>query len=180
MPGFARLNTFSVQLNAMAFPAPVPPGQDCVGDPATAYPQPLQMFYTSLWDAYYGTAFSNPVGFPMSLASNSGIIPPIVRPGQQGVLLTLTCTGLKLGPAGELPLVSFDDGNIGVRVLGLTEGVTYAVPGNSYPSTVQALAMELLIGGARPGLHTIEIRNAGGVQVSPAPAFLNVQSGSPS
>jgi hypothetical protein len=172
--------TFSVQLNAMAFTAPVPASQPCVGDPATVYPQPLQMFFTSLWNAYYGTDVANPVGFPMNLASSTVIVPPTVSPGQQ-VQLTLTCTGLALGPGGELPIASFPGGDVGTRVLGLTDGVTYAVPGNSYPSTVQALALEInVLGTAAPGLRAIEIRNAGQPQGPAAPAFLNIQPGSAS
>lgn len=171
--------TFSVQLNAMAYPAAAPPAQDCVGDPATVYPQPLQMFFTSLWNAYYGTEVANPVGFPMNLASNSVIIPPIVRPGQQGVLLTLTCTGLTLGPGGELPQASIPDG-IGVKVLGLTDNLSYAIPGNSYPSTVQALALEVNVtSNATPGLRTISIQSFGGNPGPAAVAFLNVQPGNP-
>jgi hypothetical protein len=170
--------TYSVQINAMATPAAVPAAQPCVGNPATAYPQPFQMFFTNLWNAYYGTAVANPVQFPMNLASNTVIIPPIVKPGQKGVLLTLTCTGVVPGPSGELPQVAFDGNDIAVTVLGLTENLTYAVPGNSYPGAVQALSLSIDVpSGARLGLRSITIASYGATAGQPAPAFLNVLPG---
>lgn len=169
--------TFSVQLNAMAFPAPVPAPQDCVGDPATVYPQPLQMFFTELWNAYYRTPVANPVGVAMNLASNTVIIPPIVRPGQTDVRLTLVCTGLARGSGGEWPTVSFgDSGFITASVWALTDGVTYAIPGNTYPSTVQALDIRVNVAAdASPGLYSVKIGNFASPMGPAAPAFLHVQ-----
>lgn len=171
--------TFSVQLNAMAFADNLPTERPCVGDAPSPLPQPFQMFFTSLWNAYYNTPVDNPVKFPMNLASSTVIIPPIVSPGQTGVLLTLICTGIELGAGGQLPEVGFNT-SIAATVLGLTDGLTYSVPGNSYPSTVQALSLSISVAAnAAPGLREIWIRNFDSTSVGPsAPAFLNVQPAS--
>ncbi len=170
--------TFSVQLNAMAFEAPIPDEQDCAGDPATVLPQPLQMFFTELWNAYYNTPVANPVGVSMNLASNSVIIPPLVRQGQNRVLLTLICTGLVRGANGEYPSVHFtlNGSTMAGTVRGLTDNLTYAVPGNTYPSSVQALSIEVSVPDNAPvGLYGVQIFNFGSAPGPAAPAFLNVQ-----
>jgi hypothetical protein len=175
--------TFSVQLNALAFAASVPAAQPCVGD-SEAFPQPFQMFFTTLWNAYYGTTVANPVGVPMKLASNTVVVPPILHPGQQGVRLTLTCTGIQLGPQGQLPTVTTGKPTVRVTVLGLTENLEYAVPGNSYPGPVQALSLSVDVDAifAALGLCGIRLANHGAEAGPEAPAFLLVQAptGSPS
>src|SRR5690606_38323590 len=112
----------------------------------------------------------------MSLASNSVIMPPLVRQGQQDLELTLVCTGVALGGGGALPSLTVDGGGVTVEVLELTNDVSYAVPGNSYPSANQALALRVSVSAdAAPGLRSVTLSNSGQAAVStPAPAFLQV------
>jgi hypothetical protein len=95
--------TFFMQINATPIPIDGPlQSEPCVGTPAMPTPQPLQIFHSALWQAYYDTpAPAHPVGAPMVLASNTVILPPTVSPGQSEVLLTLVCTGASLGPQGQ-------------------------------------------------------------------------------
>jgi len=169
--------TFFMQINAVRIPARAPAAQPCVGSPSPGFPQPLQLFYTALWNAYYTQqAPANPVGFAMSLASNSVIVPPLVEQGRAALEMTIVCAGVQLGPHGELPSVSVDGANdIVATVVSLTDNVTYAVPGNSYPSTSQALAMTVSISpNATLGLRSLTIANNGQAAGAAAPAFLRV------
>lgn len=169
--------TFLMEINATAVPGTVPATQPCVGTPATPLPQPLQMFYTALWNGYYASQEpANPVGVAMSLASNSVIMPPLVRQGQSDLEMTLVCTGVVLGPGGQLPAVTSDHGDgITVQVVALTNDVSYAVPGNSYPSANQALTLRVSVSAqAAPGLRSVTLVNHGQAAGPAAPAFLQV------
>ncbi|WP_241295122.1 hypothetical protein [Burkholderia stabilis] len=172
--------TFLMQINATPISISAQPNPEgCVGDPQNPTPQPLQMWHTSLWNAYYGTAApANPVAQPMVLASNTVILPPTLKRGQARVPMTLVCRGANLGKHGELPTVSFDgpDGGVTAVVAVLTSGVTYTVPGDSYPSSNQVLSLEVTVdAGAAPGLRGVRIGNPGEAAGQAAPSFLRIE-----
>jgi hypothetical protein len=78
------------------------------GGPRDEYRQPLQMLYADQWNAANATAIPNVVNYPMTLASNTVIVPPRVKPGQS-VDLVLTFSPARQIPAGaRTPLY---DGN---------------------------------------------------------------------
>jgi hypothetical protein len=162
--------------------------QACVATPPTiTQAQPLQIMHQSLWDAYYGTVVQNPVGFPMVLASNSSVIPASVKAGDQNVLIALTYsapTGNAFLPDTMWPTVLFTlsdgsiDGGITAEVVGFQPQVTYAVPGNTYPSTSQLLNLKVTIAAnAEPGVRGCVIVPAGQAfsnSITPWPAALAV------
>jgi hypothetical protein len=167
------------------FPAPA---MACVATPnPITQAQPLQIMFQNLWNAYYGTPVQNPVGVPMVLASNSSIIPPTVKAGTQGVALALTYsapTANVMLPQSQWPSIVFTlpdgsaDPGITTTVTGFTPQVTYAVPGNTYPSTNQLLNLTVNVAAnAQPGVRGIVIVPAGQLfssAITPAPAFLVV------
>ena len=154
--------------------ATAPAAQACVGTPPVQTVQPLQMMFLDLWNAYYGTAVPNVVGYPMNLGSNTVIMPPMVEPGDSGVELALTCSGVVLGPENQLPDVSFTPGgDITVTEVTGPTTVTYAVPGNSYPSQNQLLTLTVDIASdAQPRLYGVQVTNYGQAAADAAPALL--------
>ena len=174
-------------------PPPQPaPALACVASPAVvSEAQPLQILFQNVWDAYYGTTVNTPSGVSMVLASNSSIIPPTIYAGEKNVALALTYAA-PLGsvplPETQWPTVYFTnadgsiDSSVGVKVTGYTETVTYAVPGNTYPSPSQLLNLSVSVAGNSPaGVRGIVIVPAGQVfssSLTPAPAFLVVASSS--
>jgi hypothetical protein len=179
--------TFQVALNPLAISAsgqqePLP----CIVflDPTSQPPakaQPLQIMPLPLWQAYYSTPVQNPRQFPMNLASNTTITPPAVAIGS-GMTLALACATVQLGPHGELPVVEFTlpdtkqtDPNIAVSVRSLEDNITYAVPGNTYPSQNQLLTLSIQVApGAAAGQRGVRITNHGQPASEPAPYFLLV------
>ncbi|MEO7733750.1 MAG: hypothetical protein ABIY55_22490, partial [Kofleriaceae bacterium] len=125
-----------------------PPSLACVwccgAAPAPSYAQPLQMFQSVVWNALYPTMVANPVNNPISLASNSTLIAPFVQPGQR-YQMTLTSAGATGVPAVAATWNGAPDPAIQIEVTGSTP-VTYAVPGNSYPSGSVALTLNVTIG----------------------------------
>jgi hypothetical protein len=172
--------TFSMHINGTGLGQSVPSAQPCAQSATNVTPQPLQMFHASVFWGYYGTPVENPVGQAMNLASNSTFIAPIVEQGQSMVPLVLTVSGVTLGPKGELPSVTFDGGDITATVgsyggHGPLTDVNYAVPGNSYPSDSQALQIIVNVAaGARVGLRTVFVANAGQAAGPGMPAMLNI------
>lgn len=167
--------TFNMGTVATAISAAKPSPQQCVGSPANPTAQPLQMMYTTLWNAYYGASVQhlNPLSFPMNLASNTTLMAPMMEQGQQGVQMTLTCVATQ-GSNGELPQVSFPSTNIAVTVKSMSP-VTYAVPGNSYPSEVSALEIEFDVPADTPvGPLGVQIANPGQQAGPPMPALMMV------
>jgi hypothetical protein len=149
--------------------------------------QPLQIMFQVLWDAYYGTTVNTPVGVAMVLASNSSIIPPTLVPGQKNQALALTYaapTGNSALPPTQWPTVVFTlpngqaDSSVTTTVAGFNPSVTYAVPGNTYPSESQLLNLRVgVAANSPPGVRGVVIVPAGQVFSSsaiPAPAFLVV------
>jgi hypothetical protein len=164
------------------------PALACVtGIPTVLQAQPLQIMFQNLWDAYYATQVPTPAGVTMVLASNSSIIPPTVNAGQKNVALALTYAA-PLGsvdlPKTQWPTIVFTlpdgsaDTSITTTVAGYNKNVTYAVPGNTYPSPSQLLNIEVTLAANSPaGVRGIIIVPAGQVfskSVVPAPAFLVV------
>ncbi|WP_257454227.1 hypothetical protein [Archangium lipolyticum] len=165
--------TFQMHIIGMGIPkTPGQTAQPCVDSPATPAPQPLQLFHASVFNALYNTPVPNPVGQQMSLASNSTLIAPLVTVGQQKVPMVLV-VGMDL--SSPKPDVSFGDG-ITVEVQGM-RSVTYAIPGNTYPST--SVAVDILVSVASTAISGLK-----GVTVTPSgqnasqfvamPALLNV------
>jgi hypothetical protein len=178
-------STFQVGLFPRGIPAPMPPAQPCVATPSTAVAppaqpvliQPLQLFFADLWDAYYATSVPNPVDQQMSLASNTVIVPPRVRPGQTGLSMALTCSGVT---DGRSPAIAFSGDGITVSNVSPPSTVTYAVPGNTYPGPCQLVTFDLDIAStAEDGLRSIEVTNFAQPPGPPAPAFLDVVASDP-
>jgi hypothetical protein len=180
-------------LEIALFGRPIPPlvqpvGQPCVASPAVVIQaQPLQILFQNVWNAYYDTKINTPSGVQMSLASNSSIIPPTLYPGEKNVALALTYAAPTANaplPETQWPKVYFTgpdglvDSSVSVSVTGFTPEVTYAVPGNTYPSPSQLLNLNVSVSGSSPpGMRSIVIVPAGQVfspSIVPAPAFLVV------
>ncbi|WP_186647504.1 hypothetical protein [Fluviispira vulneris] len=139
------------------------PTDDAKLPPAQA--QPVQMMYQSIWNAYYGTKVPNPVNFPMSLATNSVIVPVQVRQGDQGLKMVLICSTAVKGAGNALPtVVASPNSGISITVdqkAGLQD-VTYAAPGNSYPSVFNMLTLTVNVDkNTTPGLYGIQVNNPG-------------------
>lgn len=175
-----------VQINAVAFPAGSAPQQfPCLAVAPTPFPpQPLQMLYADQWNAANATPIPNVVGQAMTLASNTVIVPPRVKPGQS-VKLVLTFSADSSG-GSNAPVMTFvaPDGSIAPDVLvsnvGQPYSVTYAVPGNSYPS--QNLAVEFTVNiaaHAQPAVLGLRLTSPGtnpSPPPPPIPAFLTIDT----
>lgn len=132
---------------------------------------PAQMMYQDVWNVYYNNYVPNPMGQKISLASNTVMTPPTVAQGTSGLKLVLTCTLLAPNET-KLPALAFlppmdcageqaafgqgkqpaPDNSLKATVKGVSN-VTYAQPGNSYPSQYQLVTFELSVAaGAAPGL----------------------------
>lgn len=168
-------------------PVATTPKLACVGSPAQVQAQPLQIMFQPLWDAYYNTQVSTPMNVTMSLASNSSIIPPTLLAGQSAQPLALTYaapTGTTVLPQNQWPTVVFTqadgsaDTTITTTVADIDFSVTYAVPGNTYPSTSQLLKLQVSVASsAAPGVRGVVIVPHGQTFSSSmvaAPAFLVV------
>ena len=179
--------TLEIALFGRPIPPVVPaPKQACVASPSViTQAQPLQILYQNLWDAYYGTKISTPVGQTMVLASNSSIIPPTMQAGQSAALaLTYAApTGTDPLPETQWPTVVFTlngqaDASITAKVVGFNPNINYAVPGNTYPGPAQLLNLHVFVAaGAPAGVRGVVIVPAGQVfspAIVPAPAFLVV------
>lgn len=166
-----------VQINALALAADAPAPQYPCTRSVDAAPQPLQILYADVWTAAYRTPVPNVVGYPMTLASNTVIIPPRVKPGQE-VDLVLTYTARD----GYGPIVTFvtDDGtpsgDATVVSYGTPEPVTYAVPGNTYPSANMAVTLRVAVSStAAPAVLGLRLAGyAEGDEPPAAPAFLTI------
>jgi hypothetical protein len=174
-------NTFKMQIVAMGYssPNPKPAGYDAVGSPSAAntFAQPLQLFYEAYYNQMYNTMVPNPSNHPISLLSNSTFIPPTIKVGTQKALMVLTCATIQADPnnPSTFPAVEFDDPNILAMVNSVTPTITYAVPGNSLPSTYSALCLSVTVNsGAALGAHGIYLTNVGQAKSTAMPALLMV------
>lgn len=171
----------SIGLWARPIPSEAPAAEDCVKDLTPPFAQPLQMFHKDIWYGFYGTSIPNPMNQSMNLASNSTMIAPIARAGSENISMVLTCLDVKLGPDGQQPSITFPDGNgediVAENVTLSTQDFQYAVPGNSYPGSVQVINFDLKIApDAKGGLRSLQLTNFGETEAPPIPAFLNVVS----
>jgi len=167
--------TMEIALNVTAIPATVPPALPCVGAPTAPLAAPLQVMHTAVWSARYGIAVQNPVGFPMNLASNTVLAPPLIQQGPQRVSLTVTADSVTLGPNNELPTVDFPEATgIKATVTNFSQ-VNYAVPGNSYPKTYSALLVDVDVPANCPtGDLGVRITNHGQQPGPAAPGFITI------
>lgn len=172
------IGLYARPLNAGATP-PTEPCATGLQSPS----QPLQsLMFTALWDAYYDGVEMAPTGQTMSLASNTTFIAPLLA--ADGVAKALTLTIVNPSSTASLPTVavlladgSGPDPSITVTVQGASPA-NYAVPGNSYPGSYTALALELSIpAGAAPGLRGVIVTDPSGVGGGSLPAALYILSG---
>jgi hypothetical protein len=174
--------TFDVAL----FPLPIPTTnqqdpQKCVVflDPPQAAPQPLQLFYGPAWDAQYGTPVANPVGGLANLAGNTIVAPLFVNPGKTyDTVLTCATLGTPSNLAVQffVPGSTTPDASITASPGSVTE-VNYDVPGNSYPSTANAIRMRLIVASsAAAGPRDVVVTNGGQAVGVPAAAFLYIET----
>jgi hypothetical protein len=166
--------TMHIGLYVRPIPAQTPaPAFPCVGTPTVQTAQPLQMFQRDVWIADYNTPIQNPVNVPMSLASNSTMIAPIVEQGASGIELALTYAP-GTNDSTEPPAVRVPEGDL-VFTSQSIESVSYAVPGNTYPSSSTVLYLTVDVPAtAQLGLRSIQIADVDGNFGPAAPAFLNV------
>jgi hypothetical protein len=161
-----QIGLFARPLQTSATPPTVP----CAGAPSAG--APLQCMYQALWYGYYPIQEPSPGGQPMSLASNTVIVPPWLPPTGTVVQLILTCNNPP--PANPLVTILSLDGSgpdpgISATVTA-SAPVTYAVPGNSYPGNYTALAVNVKVApGTAAGLRDIQIRGGG---VLPAAVYV--------
>jgi len=167
--------TFDMQIVGQAIPqtSTPPVAEPCAGSPSPALAQPLQLFHQAVFAAMYATTYPTVVGVTANLASNSTLIAPWVAPGATNVPMTLIMGGVD--PANP-PTVSFGEG---VTVTtGAMTAVTYAIPGNSYPSLNYAMAITVSVSAtAAVGLQGCYVTNPGQPQSAPMPALLDIRKG---
>lgn len=165
--------TFNMGLFARGLAADPPAPQACVGTPDPVTPQPLQTYIQTHWEAYYATSVATPMGQPMSLASNTVIVPPDVQQGKT-VQLALTYVP-QSGEHATLDAVDFLADGVVVTAIGAPSEISYAPPGNSYPSTYQVTTLTVTIADdAALGPCAIQLTGAGQSPGPAAPAYLNV------
>lgn len=166
--------SFLMHIVATGVPAPVPAAVGCVGTPTPSLAQPQQLFHAAVFAAMSSQPVANPVGFAMTLVSNSTLIAPLIRQGAAGVPMVLTAASVLSGTGVPSPTVTFEGGDITAQVTG-TGNITYAVPGNSYPSPATVLYLTVTVrADAATGLRKLYLTNSGQAQGAAAPAFLNV------
>jgi hypothetical protein len=167
--------TFNMQIVAMAVAqTDVPAPQSCVGSPAQPLPQPLQLFHADVFTAMLATPIANPVGEPMNLASNSTIIAPLLAQGTSQASMILVVGGIDTSTALTL---DFGAG-VTATISGPLAEVTYAIPGNTYPSTNVAVPISLSVAqDAATGLRGCTASTAGQTTLVAFPAAINIVAG---
>lgn len=143
------------------FARPIPASTDasaypCLGSPTTNTVQPVQMMYQN----------------HMRLASNTVVVHMQVKVGQTFTTAIVCLDAVRLG--STLPAVSVDGGGIVFTSISL-DTVSYAAPGNSYPSSFLVLSVSGAVSKtAATGLRNIAIANPGQSAGPFAPAMLFV------
>lgn len=162
--------TFEMQIVGQAITQAVSPAtQPCTGSPAVARAQPLQLFHKAVFDAMYAQTYDTVVGVTANLASNSTMIAPRIAPGTTALMVLVVDA---IDPS-KPPTVSLGDG-ISVGVGAITE-VSYAIPGNSYPSTSYAITLQVNVtGAAQVGPRGCQVTNPGQAFAPAIPALLQV------
>lgn len=167
---------FDVGLYARPLPASAAPPVESCSSGLRAVAQPLQsLMFTSLWNAYYNQVEMAPTGQPMSLASNTTFIAPLLTADDVPRAMTLTCTTPTATPT--VAVLTADGSGVDPSIMVTVEGMSaanYAVPGDSYPGNYTALALSLTIPvGAAPGLRGVSVTDPSGVTNS-LPAALYI------
>jgi hypothetical protein len=171
--------TFKMQIVASAYQGTKAAGYNPVGSttPVNTFAQPLQLFYADYFNKLYNTMVPNPVGNPIPLLSNSTYVPAAINLGTTAapmVLVAGTCTAVENQPS-TYPSVTFDDPNITAKVVSVKQNITYAIPGNSQPSTNTALYITVSVGAkTKPGPHGVFVTNVNQSRNSAMPALLLV------
>ncbi|MBC9931028.1 hypothetical protein [Chitinophaga qingshengii] len=171
--------TFKMQIVASAYQGTTPKGYEPVGDtdPANTFAQPLQLFYRNYFDTLYNINVPNPVNHPIPLLSNSTYVPSVVNIGTTAANMAIvvgTCTAKENQP-NTYPSITFDDPNITAQVTAVKENITYAIPGNSQPSTNTVVYMVMTVGAnATPGQHGVYVTNVGQQRQAAMPALFVV------
>jgi len=156
---------------ATAYKSSVQPAMECVGTASTVYAEPLQLFYSDVFNGYNNTSIPNPAGFAMTALSNSTYVTPKVKQGTSNLNMTLTVDGLT---GNTPPSVTFDGNDLKAQVIN-TGTVSYAVPGNSYPGTYQTVNITLsATANAKTGLRKVYVTNSGQAQFEPMEALLYI------
>jgi len=165
--------TMHIALFARPIPAPTQASAyPCLASPKSNTVQPVQVMDQSLWDAYYQNQFETPTGVTMSLASNTVIVPMQLTRGQTFTAAIVCLDAFAQG--STLPTVSVQEGDIEFNSISLNT-VTYAAPGNSYPSSFLVLSVSGTVSKtANTGLRNIAIANPGQAPGPSAPAMLFV------
>ncbi|MES2381686.1 MAG: hypothetical protein V4538_11635 [Bacteroidota bacterium] len=170
-------NTFFMHIVAAAYSSSTPQSYSCVGTPTPdrTFAQPLQLFYETVYNAMYPSPVPNPVRHPIALLSNSTYIAPFINQGTTAnmVITADTCTAVA-GNASTYPTITFDGTGITATVNSVAP-VTYAVPGNSQPSTYTALFVTVTVAAnATQGYRSLSVANVGQSNPIAMPALLNV------
>ncbi|MCB0706606.1 MAG: hypothetical protein KDC34_14930 [Saprospiraceae bacterium] len=164
--------TYNMQIVASALPMAAPAEEPCSGTPATSTPDPQQLFHASVFDAMHGHTVANPMKQYMNLLSNSTFIAPKVAQGASNVPMVLTTDALNFELGN--PVITFDDPSITAAYV-RHDTVSYAVPGNSYPSNSIAVYFNVAVGAqAGLGTHSVQLSNQGQNPGPAMPALLNV------
>ncbi|MFT3824794.1 MAG: hypothetical protein QM731_12770 [Chitinophagaceae bacterium] len=144
--------------------------------------QPLQLFHLDIWGAMTTQTVPNPVGQSMTLLSNSTFIAPVVKPGTTYQMLAtyLPYKDIKKFNYLNYPTVTFDHPGIGVEVKHAFPPFSYAVPGNSYPSQVMGIQLDVTIDKTvPPGMYSLNIQDVGQIGTGTSmPAMLRVEGNS--
>lgn len=164
--------TFNMQIVASALAKNAGKTMECTGGTVpNPTPDPQQLFHQAVYDAMHGHVVPNPMQTYMNLLSNSTFIAPKVALGATNIPMVLTTdTDFQQGK----PAVSFDDPNITATFI-RQDTVSYAIPGNSYPSTSYALYLTVNVGDkAKPGTHGVFLNQEGQKPGPAMPALIHV------
>lgn len=167
--------TFNNHIIATAYGVDtLPDAVGCVGNPDQVAAQPVQLFHSDIFSAMSGTMIKNPVTEAQPLLANSTMIAPLV--GVDRVYpMVLVCSLPDGADASTIPVTFYNgkdaDPNISATIVN-TGTISYAVPGNTYPSTYTYLELNVdLLTTAQGGVRGIALGND-----YIMPAMLNVQA----
>ena len=167
-------NHTKVGLYARPLPAGTTPKQyPCQGLPPLQPPPPPtsppsqtanQLLYANLWNVYYNTSEPTPQPAQQTLASNTVIIAVRARQGSSSTMVVTASPPWSQQPYPQIQF-SIDGTNVDASVIATVtnaESVTYAVPGNSYPSENTAFTIDVEISpDAAPGMRWMSIAYSG-------------------
>lgn len=159
---------------ATGYGGSVPASMGCVETPQTTFADPLQLFYKDVFDGYKNTSVNNPAKFPMTVLSNSTYVTPRIKQGTTSASMIIVVDALDVTNGN--PTVTFDGSDITATV-GNIGKVTYAVPGNSYPSNYSTVEITVDVAAdATTGLRNVYVTNTDQQQGVAMPALLYVEN----